>query len=70
MTGTCISDVEYSDSEMAQSDPINTKLWQNFLLCLNIYGCFRFSNPSGCYLSRILHWKKTVMAVSTEYVLK
>lgn len=67
MTGTSISDVKYSDSEMAQSDPINVKLWQNFLLCLNICECFRLPQP--LWLLQ-LHWKKTVMAIGTECVLK
>lgn len=62
--------LKYSGTEMAQSDPIRIKLWQNFLLCVNMYECFSLTSPCGCYLCGILHWKKTIVAMSIEYVLK
>jgi len=57
-------------SEMARSGPILIKLWQNFLLCVNINEYHSLTSPCGCCLGRILHWKKTIAAVNIEYVLK
>ena len=55
---------------MARSGPILIKLWQNFLLCVNINEYHSLTSPCGCCLGRILHWKKTIAAVNIEYVLK
>lgn len=61
--------LKYSGSEVSQSDPIHIKLRQNFPVCVNVYECLSLTSPCG-YLSRILHWKKTIVAMSIEYVLK